>query len=484
MSRLVLLLTLVTLLLGPLAAFPGSHARAASTPLLDTQAPFAARLQPGSTAIVSAEGDCLRVRAMPTIDGEQLGCAEHGSEVRVLEGAVEADGFTWQRIEQGGIRGWAADMYLVPSETTPVCDTRSTPPGLFGSLPAEGGPGLVTWGGGTVTGIIGAAAERGVTLRTIWVTSEARWIGYVVGAPDFVNRAWYAHFPGGRIPTGTALLAYTEPTTALTTGVNTVGALPPSRGEAPTHVGGPAPEIDAASAIVVDEASGAVLYSHNADAQLPPASLTKIVTAILAIEGSDLDAWVRTDVDLATLDADSSLMGLAAGDCFTMRDLLYGLMLRSGNDAALAIARHVAGSDEAFAGAMNALMRRFGLTDTHFANPHGLHDDAQLSTSYDLAMLTRYAMTLPTFEDISRTHAWTATGSQVIDMRTLNAFLSSYDGADGVKTGWTEEAGLTLVASATRDGQRVYAVLLNAPDRNTDAAALLEWAFTQHVWPE
>ncbi len=484
MSRLVLLLTLVSLTLGPLAAFPGSHTRAASTPLLDTQAPFAARLQPGSTAIVSAEGDCLRVRAEPSLEGEQVGCAEHGSEVRVLEGAVDADGFTWQRIEQGGIRGWAADMYLVPSETTPVCDTRSTPPGLYGSLPMQGGPGLVTWGGGTVTGIVSAAAERGVTLRTIWVTSEERWIGYVVGAPSFVNRAWYAHFPGGRIPASTALLVYTAPPSAQATRLNNVGVLPPPRAGAPTLVGGPAPAIDAVSAIVVDEASGTVLYSHNPDTRLALASLTKIVTTILAIEGSDIEAWVRTNVDLATLDADSSLMGLEPGDCFTMRDLLYGLMLRSGNDAALAIARHVAGSDEAFVGAMNALMRRLGLTDTQFANPHGLHDEAQYSTARDLAMLTRYAMTLPAFVEVSRTHAWTAEGSRVIDMRTLNAFLSTYEGADGVKTGWTEEAGLTLVASATQDGRRVYVVLLNAPDRVTDAAALLDWAFTQHTWPE
>ena len=482
MSRLVLLFALVSLILGPLAAFPGSHARGASAPVIDTAATFPARLEPGTTAVVHAEGDCLRIRAEPTIDGEQLGCAEHGSDVRVLEGAVEADGYTWQRIQSGAVAGWAADMYLVPSETPPVCDTRSTPPGLFGLLPQQGGPGLVTWGGGTVTGIVRAAAERGVTLRTLWVTSDARWIGYIVGAPAFVNRAWYEHFPGGRIPANTALLAYTEQPSA--TRVMTVGALPPSRAEAPRFVGGAVPEIDAASAIVVDEASGAVLYSHNPDTQLPPASLTKIVTAMIAIEGSDLDVWVETDVDYRMLEADNSALGLLSGDCFTVRDLLYGLMLRSGNDAALAIARHVAASDEAFVGAMNALVRRFGLTDTHFANPHGLHDEAQYSTAYDLAMITRYAMTLPTFAEIVGTHAWTAEGSRVIGMRTLNTFLTSYDNADGVKTGFTEEAGLTLIASATRDGQRVYVVLLNAPDRATDAAALLDWAFTQHVWPQ
>ena len=235
--------------------------------------------------------------------------------------------------------------------------------------------------------------------------------------------------------------------------------------------------------IVIDAASGKVLHEQNARTRLPPASLTKIATALLAIEGSDLDAWVRADGDYGMLDADSSLMGLAAGDCFSVRDLLYGLMLLSGNDAALAIARHVAGSDEAFVESMNALVDRLGLADTRFVNSHGLHDEMHYSSAYDLAMLTRYAMTVPTFEAIADTHVWKTSGSSVIDMRTSNTFLSSYDDADGVKTGYTEEAGRTLVASATRDGRRVIAVLLNAPDRSSAAATLMEWAFTDHRWP-
>ena len=487
MSRLVLAVTLIVLAIAPLAAGPRSDVHAASAPLIDARSPLPARLKPGSTAIVQTVGDCLRIRAEPTIEGLELACAEDGSSVVVLDGVAEADGYTWQQIRLDSVIGWAADLYLVPTEPEPVCDTRTTAPGLFGHLRAEGGPSLVVWGGGTAAGIIHAAAARDVTLRSLWVMNDAgRWIPYVVGAPAFVNQRWNDHFPGGRMPSPTALLAVTAPPAGGGSATPASTGLPPlpSTAVAPLHVGGPAPEIEAVSAIVVDAASGAVLYSHNAQTRLPQASLTKIVTAILAIEGSDLGSWVRTDVDYRTLDEDSSFMGLVAGDCFTMLDLLYGLMLRSGNDAALAIGRHLSGSDEAFVASMNALVERFGLADTHFANPHGLHDEAQYSSAYDLAMLARYAMTLPAFAEIVGSHSWTTSGSTVIGMRTLNTFLTSYADADGVKTGYTEEAGLTLVASATRDGRRVLAVLLNAPERASAAAALLDWAFTQHVWPE
>ncbi|MXW34548.1 MAG: D-alanyl-D-alanine carboxypeptidase, partial [Chloroflexi bacterium] len=373
----------------------------------------------------------------------------------------------------------------VLTDPDPVCDTRATPPGLFGSLPAEGGFSLVVWGGGTTAGIVHQAALRGVTLRSVWVLNDAgRWTSYIPSAPRFVNQRWYEHFPGGRIPSPTALFAIVEPATTTISASSGGSIRPPlTTSNAPTHVGGPAPEVEAAAVIVIDAASGKVLHEQNARTQLPPASLTKIATAVLAIEGSDLDAWVRADGAYGMLDAASSLMGLAAGDCFSVRDLLYGLMLRSGNDAALAIARHVAGSDDAFVESMNALVDRLGLADTRFVNSHGLHDDGQYSTAYDLAMLARYAMTLPTFEDVAGAHSWTTSGSEVIGMRTLNHFLSSYDDADGVKTGYTEEAGLTLVASATRDGKRVIAVLLNAPERASAAAELMEWAFTDHTWP-
>src|SRR5690606_29317072 len=149
-----------------------------------------------------------------------------------------------------------------------------------------------------------------------------------------------------------------------------------------------APQPKARAAIVIDEASGAVLYEHNGYDALPPASLTKIVTAILAMEGSVTDGWVHVrGVDYRQMPG-SSVMGIVPGDCFTMRDMLYGLMLPSGNDAALAIGRHVAGSDEAFVAQMNTLMRKLGL-DARFTDPHGLGSEQHRMSPYDIAVLSR-----------------------------------------------------------------------------------------------
>ena len=149
-------------------------------------------------------------------------------------------------------------------------------------------------------------------------------------------------------------------------------AWPEAWAAAPTWiVGNNPPAVSAASVVILDEASLSVLYSYGAHERRAPASLTKMATAILAAERGNLDALVVSDIDAAAMPG-SSLMGLHAGDQFTLRDLLFGLMLPSGNDASLAIARHLSGSDQAFALEMTNLARRLGLTDTRFANPHGL----------------------------------------------------------------------------------------------------------------
>jgi serine-type D-Ala-D-Ala carboxypeptidase (penicillin-binding protein 5/6) len=200
----------------------------------------------------------------------------------------------------------------------------------------------------------------------------------------------------------------------------------------------------------------------------------------------------------------SSVMGLQPGDRFRLRDLLYGLMLPSGNDAALAIARHVSGSDAAFVAEMNALMQRLGLTGTTFVDAHGLGGgglDAYYSarpqlaaaaaeegiehraTAYDLAMLARYAMHIPEIEQVARARQWKASGTRTIEMYTNNTFLLRYQGADGLKVGFTEAAGRAIAASASRDGDRVIVVLLDAPARDQDARRLLDWAFDAHCWP-
>lgn len=263
-----------------------------------------------------------------------------------------------------------------------------------------------------------------------------------------------------------------------------VGPLPAAWRAVPTtRAGAPPPPATAAAAVaILDEASASVLYAANGDAPLAPASLTKIATAIVAIEHGDLDRRVMVDVDSRVMRG-STVMGLLPGDEFTVRDLLYGMMLPSGNDAALAVGRAVSGSDAAFVAEMNALAERLGLRDTHFANPHGLNAPGHATSARDLALLSRYAMNLPEFGTIVSTTSYAARGSRTIELwNVINDVLYLIHGADGVKSGFTRQAGRTLVASATRDGHRVYVVVLNDSQRLTDASLLLDWAFEAHEW--
>jgi D-alanyl-D-alanine carboxypeptidase (penicillin-binding protein 5/6) len=240
------------------------------------------------------------------------------------------------------------------------------------------------------------------------------------------------------------------------------------------------PAVNALSAIVLDEASGQVLFEADPYREMPPASLTKIATAILVLREGNLDRETISDVD-GYLMRGSTTMGLYAGDRLTRRDLLYGLMLQSGNDAALVLGRSIAGTDEAFVARMNELVRSLGLKHTSFANPHGL-GRVGYSSAYDLAILARYAMQYPDFRQAVSSITWEVTGSRNYAVHNINSFLFNYDGADGVKTGYTNGAGRTIVASATRDGHRLYAVLLNDQALYTDAIKLLDWAFENHKW--
>ena len=451
-------------------------------------------LVPGHEAIVRGDGDCLRLRESPSLSGYQLTCIEDGTTLDVLEGSTSADGYEWQRVSASGIAGWVAAEFLAAVPPAPACASpgagSSIGPGLLGWIP-DAGFGLVIWGGGTAHGVANAAAVRGCGLKAVWANKTGGgFVPYIFGAPAFVNTAWYQQFPGGRIPAGTPLLIQCAETTGrLARSIEGAPAaasapFPPPSSAAPVPVSGaPAPELSAESAIVIDADSGAVLFDKAAREPVAPASLTKIATAILAIEGTDLGRWVESDVDSRTMH-DSSLMGLLPGDCFTVADLLHGLMLPSGNDAALALGRHLAGSDSEFVVAMNTLLHRLGLEDTSFANPHGLDEAGHHASAYDLAMLARYGMTLPEFEAIVGKTYWAAHGSRTLTMNNGNYLLGSYPDVDGVKTGFTESAGLTLVASATRDERRLFVVLLNAPNRFAEARWLFDWAFEEHLWPE
>ena len=243
------------------------------------------------------------------------------------------------------------------------------------------------------------------------------------------------------------------------------------------------PMIPARAYVLVDEASGAVLAESGATRRLAPASVTKIATAILLLELGHLDDVVTVDVDFNDLEPDSTVMGLAPGDRYTFRDLLHGLMLRSGNDAAIAIARAVSGDETRFVNTMNALAARLELTDTHFTDPHGLGGPEHYTSARDLAALTRYAFTLPGFAEVVGQTRWDTHGSKQIELWNSNVFLYMYDGADGVKIGYTEEADRTLVASATRDGHRLIAVVLGDSYAATHAGNLLDWGWESACWP-
>jgi D-alanyl-D-alanine carboxypeptidase len=244
------------------------------------------------------------------------------------------------------------------------------------------------------------------------------------------------------------------------------------------------PAIGAAEAVVVDEASGAIMFAKEAHRRVAVASLTKIVTALVALERGRLTDRVTVDVDHRAYE-DSTLMGLLPGDVFTLEDLLFGLMLPSGNDAATAIARHIAGSEEAFAKLMNAKVAELGLENSRFVNPHGLDAPGHYSSAYDMAMLAREGMLRDaTFRRLAATKVWHATGPRgSVELWNLNRLLyGQYEGADGVKIGYTEAAGRTMVASATRNGHRVYAAFMHSPHLVADARALLDYAFDNFTW--
>jgi D-alanyl-D-alanine carboxypeptidase len=240
------------------------------------------------------------------------------------------------------------------------------------------------------------------------------------------------------------------------------------------------PFVSAKSIAVVDSACGALIYGRDPHLQLPPASLTKLMTAAVATDQADLDMMITANVDGTALydETGSTIMGLKPGMELSLEDLLYGLLLPSGNDAAIAIAEGVSGDMETFVELMNAKAESLALEDSHFTNPHGLDDPALRSSAYDMAMLARYVMENEDLRTIVQSVSWQPRwdGPPVWNG---NRLIGEYDGADGVKIGYTEESQQTIVASATRDGRRIIASLMRSMDRYTDAERLLDWAFAQ-----
>ena len=235
------------------------------------------------------------------------------------------------------------------------------------------------------------------------------------------------------------------------------------------------PAINAMAAVVVEESTGRILYEKNALAKRSIASTTKIMTALVTLENANVEDVVVVSKRAASIGG--SIAGLRQGDKYTLRELLYALLLTSANDAAIAIAEHVGGSVEGFAEMMNKRARTLGAVNSNFVTPHGLDRENQYSTAYDVALITIEAMKHPMFREIVSTASSYIPGHNLYN---TNELLGSYPGADGVKTGYTGKAGRCLVSTAERDGMRLISVVLGSPTRNARADAsrkLLDYGF-------
>ncbi|MFS0722695.1 D-alanyl-D-alanine carboxypeptidase family protein [Paenibacillus sp. 1P07SE] len=249
----------------------------------------------------------------------------------------------------------------------------------------------------------------------------------------------------------------------------------------PAHGAPPKVYTNAHAAAVIDVQSGRILYSQRGDEPNKIASLTKIMTAIVAIEHGNLTDIVKAGT--GAVGKEGSSIYLQMGEEMSLHHMLYGLMLRSGNDAATAIAQHVGGSEEGFVHLMNEKAKWLGLEQSHFMNPHGLDHPEHYSSANDMAKLTAYALKNASFQDIVKTRVkkvpnphdpWDYTWTN------KNKMLSMYEGADGVKTGYTKQALRCLVSSATRGGQQIAVVTLNDGDDWADHRKLLDWAFASY----
>ncbi|WP_251441573.1 D-alanyl-D-alanine carboxypeptidase family protein [Veillonella intestinalis] len=242
----------------------------------------------------------------------------------------------------------------------------------------------------------------------------------------------------------------------------------------------PVPSFAAEAAVLIEAETGRVLVSHNANKRLHPASTTKMVTLLTALkhQGTRLDELATISPYAASME--ESNLGVRTTDQLPLQAVAEGMMVASGNDAAVVVAENVSGSVYRFSLAMNEMAKEAGATNSYFLNPHGLTEMGHYSTAMDLAKIAAYGMRMPMFRDFvgddfykvpyeNRSPQW---------VRTTNHFIrSKYAGANGLKTGYTEAAGECLIASATRDGRTLIVVLLNDDNRWVDAPALLDYGF-------
>ncbi|MBQ8590144.1 MAG: D-alanyl-D-alanine carboxypeptidase [Firmicutes bacterium] len=237
------------------------------------------------------------------------------------------------------------------------------------------------------------------------------------------------------------------------------------------------PVVSARSAVVMDLASGRVLYEKQGMERVYPASTTKIMTVLLGIEYGRLDRMVTVGGE--AIGVEGSSIYLMDGETISLEDLLYGALLRSGNDAATAIAMEIGETTDGFVELMNRRAAELGMEGTHFTNPTGLHEEQHYTTAYDMALLGRAAMVNPAFSVIAGTKSHTAQRQEGRDpyFYNKNKVVHQYEGGTGVKIGYTKASGRTLVASSERDGRAVICSVMDAPDWFNDAYALMNWAY-------
>jgi len=243
------------------------------------------------------------------------------------------------------------------------------------------------------------------------------------------------------------------------------------------------PVVHSRAAILEDAASGQPLFGLNPDQRLAQASTTKIMTALVALSLYSPQTPVRVSARAASIGGSSAR--LVGGEVLPFHDMLFGLLLPSGNDAAVALAEDENGGEAAFVERMNARALTLGLRNSHFRNPDGLDEDGHYSTATDLASLARAALGNPEFATAVRTADYAVAATALHrghDWHNLNELLGTYPGSDGVKTGTTQASGQVLVGSATREGHRLVMVVMGSENRYADARTLLDYGFEHFVW--
>lgn len=283
--------------------------------------------------------------------------------------------------------------------------------------------------------------------------------------------------------------------TTPSSGSSSIGAPPPVTSNVhelvivPQDTDHPPPPVLARSAYLLDADTGDTLYAFNPFMHLPMLSTTKLMTASLAVQQGNLDQQITINDmmarDISQLSADSALFGIKKGETYTLRDLLYGLLFVSGNDAAIAIADALGGNLQNFVAQMNQKAQQLGMYDTHFVNPHGLLAPGQYSCAHDLALLGRYSMSLSTLHQISGEKAYHIPQGGNHPERFLlneNQFLWWYPGVDGGKTGYDGQSDFIQVMSVTRNHHHLIGVVMHTNDWWTDMRDLMNWGFNNFAW--